>query len=154
MEASLSPLNTETLFALAASASVNLHVHQSCCVWKTPLPLGLTIFLPPLPQTFLSSEGRGLKKSSHLGMIVPNSLTFCTLSIFGSLCYPHLWQASSLIMAEQFTDLWLYQNAITVILLKCSFRRTVVFDLSPSCMVYLVSGFLVSQAVLGMDSTQ
>lgn len=43
-------------------------------------PLWLIFFLPSLPQGFLSSEGRNLMKTSHLGLSVLRSLTLSIMS--------------------------------------------------------------------------
>lgn len=72
--------------------SVSLHMYQFCYVWKVVFPwhhppsIALIIFLPPLCHRSLTLEGRGLIKTSHLGLSAPNSLTLCTLSGCGSLC--------------------------------------------------------------------
>lgn len=66
------------------------YVSQSCCVWKTcfswclPSSLPLTIFLPSFPDSPLNPERRGLVNTYHLGRSVPEFLTLCTLSSFGS----------------------------------------------------------------------
>ena len=61
-----------------------------------------------LLQCFLSSVGRDLMETSHLGLSVPRSLTLCMLSGYCSL-YLFLsaaWGEASLITAEQGTGLW------------------------------------------------
>ena len=67
---------------------------QLCCVLKALLPwcplcpLAFKLFLSPLLQGPLRSEGRALMETSHLGLIVPVSFTFCTLPGCGSLVVP------------------------------------------------------------------
>ena len=65
------------------------------CIWKIlflwsySFPVDITIFLPflgPFPYRSLSFEGRSLVKTSHLELSVPESLKFCTLSSYRSLC--------------------------------------------------------------------
>lgn len=59
--------------------SVPLHLEDTAS-WCPPSPPALTIFLPPLPQSPLSPEGKALTKGLVLG---PHS---CMLSCYGSLC--------------------------------------------------------------------
>ena len=98
--------------ACAATVSVSSHVLQSCCIYKALLlwhlsyPLAVTISLHPLFQSSLSPERRDLMKTSHLGLSMPRSLTFCTLFSCESLYLFPLWQKeASLMMAYKVTDL-------------------------------------------------
>lgn len=56
-----------------------------CLFTLLSLYLALIIFLPPLSLIPLNTE-KDLIKKFHLGMSVPNSLPFCTLSHSSSLC--------------------------------------------------------------------
>ena len=98
---------------LAATVSESLYGLQFCCVWKIlflqcpPSPLFLTISPPPLRQSSLSPEGRGLMATSHLELSVPRSPTLCTLSSSGCCFNSHLLQEeASLLMVECNIDLW------------------------------------------------
>ena len=102
------------------TVSVSSCVCQPCCVCKTmfpwhhPSPQALTILPPPLPHRCLSLEGRGLTRTSHLGLSPLKSLTLCSVV---NLC------VNFLMRDEQGTDLWdqwksCYFNR--VILLLCS----------------------------------
>lgn len=57
--------------------------------WSRP-SLALTMLLPPLLHTSWSSGGRGLRKTSCLGLGAPKSVTLCTLSRGGSLLHSFL----------------------------------------------------------------
>lgn len=76
----------------AATVTINSYVDQFSNVLKTlflqchPSPLALTIILPLLSHSSLSSEGRYVMETSHLALYIPKSITFCTLSSFISLC--------------------------------------------------------------------
>jgi hypothetical protein len=70
--------------------------------WYLPSSLGLTVLPILFPQGSLSPEGRDLMEASHLGMSVPRSFTFCTLSSCVSLYFPHLMQKKiAMIIVEQ-----------------------------------------------------
>ena len=102
-------------------------VHQPCCddkayiFWLSSSYLAVTLYLPPLPQHFLSPECRDLIERSILVLRVPRSPTLC-----GSLCcfclckWKHLWW--------WFSKGWIckYSRMLSeVIWLLYSFSRTV-----------------------------
>jgi hypothetical protein len=73
-------------------SSVFASSYELCSCWfRGPWCLvsstlsGVTLFLPPLPQDSLISEGRDFMPTSYLGLSVPIFLTFCILSDYESL---------------------------------------------------------------------
>lgn len=106
----------------------------------------ITLLLP-LPPGSLSAESRDLMETSHLRLNVPKSVPVCTQSSCGSLYFfPWLQKEASLKMAEQGTDLWIYQSILNVILLLYSYSRATEFGfpLGPWPIQSLVLGYLSS----------
>lgn len=72
--------------------SLSSYAHMSICAWKILFPwnhlssLALMIFPFPLLHRFLRADGRGLTKTSYLGLSIANSFTLCILSGCISLC--------------------------------------------------------------------
>lgn len=71
--------------------SVSSHMHQHWCVWMERFseghlwPLPLTIFWAHLSYRTLSFEGRSLINDIPFRNSASKSITFCTLSTYGSL---------------------------------------------------------------------
>lgn len=106
----------------------------------------ITLLLP-LPPGSLSAESRDLMETSHLRLNVPKSVPVCTQSSCGSLYFfPWLQKEASPKMAEQGTDLWIYQSILNAILLLCSYSRATEFGfpLGPWPIQSLVLGYLSS----------
>lgn len=113
--------------------SVSSCVYQSYCVYRALFPWccssirSLTLFLLPLPHSFLRPEGRGLlgdvpfrgecSMASHFLHIV-------WLGVF----FSHVQKEdASLMVAEQRHNLWVSQNVFLLLLCPCFFNRTDVF---------------------------
>lgn len=71
-----------------------------------------TFFLPSSQQISQNPEGRDLMDTSHSGLNAPSSLTVYCLPVVLCICFHLLQEEASLLVAEQGTDLWVYQNAI------------------------------------------
>lgn len=73
----------------AATVSLCIYISALLCLatlipWYHPPPLAVTVFLLPLPHTFLTFEGRDLIKTSHLRPSASKIPVLCTMSSCGS----------------------------------------------------------------------
>ena len=70
--------------------------------WCPPFLLALTIFLSPLPQGSLSSEGRNLMGAPKLGISIQRSLNsvYC-LAVSPCTCFHLLLEETSMMITEQ-----------------------------------------------------
>lgn len=76
--------------------------------WCAPSPQAVTLFPPPLPQVFLSSEGRDLMERSHLKAECSKvSHSLCSVSLWVSVFVPILfkrkllcWELSEALICE------------------------------------------------------
>ena len=108
--------------------------------WCSPLPLALTFFLLPLPQHFLSSEGKdlmdtlclGMSRSSHIFHSLQNVLL--RVSIFVPIWYRRkwlwLWLNKALIYEYSRIALWVSCFIIVLLLFSFVFFRPVAFRLN------------------------
>ena len=126
----LRPYLAQTPVGPVHAASVPPYMLQSCwvrgiCVhlWWPPSPLTFTFCLPlhRVPET----EKREIMETSHLGIIVPRSLTLGTMSVCLSLClFPSAARGSFS------DDVWARHwtmRAFRIITLLYFLSRTVVF---------------------------
>lgn len=79
-----------TVLMRVITVSISSYVSESCCIWKcyflTAIYCDCLLLLSPLLHWTQSLEGRGLKKTSRVGLSDAKCLHVRTLSSCGSLC--------------------------------------------------------------------
>jgi hypothetical protein len=127
-------------------------IQRALISWWSPFSLPLTLFLPPLVQVSLSSEGQDLIETSHLGMSAPWSPTFSIMSGFRSL---YLFPSAS--GGNFFNDDWkrpliyLYRRMslrVTLLLLIVYFGCTSLFHSNKSVKIWHPKNKVVTFAIL------
>lgn len=107
----------------------------------------LTVFSHPL-QSSLSSKGRNLMKTYHLGLGIPRSLALWMFSSCRSLCLLPSPAGGSLSDKDWAKHSYeCSRMSLGVILLPC-FSRTVAFDFPLGCIAYWVSGSWLTEQCL------
>lgn len=152
----MSPLSAGTPSGLdlcspgcTATVPVSSFVHLSCYVWKaffpqcSPSPLALTTFPSPLQQGSLRAEGRGLMKTSHLGLNAPKSSILHIVKLWVLLIILYC-NKKVLSCGLNETLIYVFSSILThdswFILLLFPFSRLIVVDFSRSPMTSLVPG--------------
>lgn len=104
---------------ICISVLLCLVVTVSC---SHPSPLSLTVFLPPLPHSFLTLEGRGLVRRSRLGLMLQCLSHSICCALFGLYVNSHPLHEASLMWIEQGPYEYSHMT-LRIVILLCSFSR-------------------------------